>query len=118
MSGPWRFSVVGSWFSQNTLSSSSYDTREGSYSIATASACPVFPEHTSSYLGLLNDPPVYPTDVDTTTLTLRNASSTPQKQPAANVAFSIFHLLLSHSTQHQARLRGARREPEEHPHRN
>ena len=44
---PCRMPCVGSWFSQNTLSSSSYDTRAGSNTTSTTSAWPVCPLHTS-----------------------------------------------------------------------
>ena len=48
---------VGLCDSQNTLSSPSYDTRVGSKTTRTVSACPVSPLHTSSYVGLGVYPP-------------------------------------------------------------
>src|SRR3972149_4867610 len=88
-SGPCRLRVVGSWMSQKTSRSSSYETWDGSKTTRTTSACPVRPEPRPLYVGFLSSPPLYPTSVDCTPLTLRNAASTPQKQPAPNVAFSV-----------------------------
>ncbi len=42
---------VGSCDSQNSLTSSSYDTFAGSNATSTTSAWPVRPVHTSSYVG-------------------------------------------------------------------
>src|SRR5262245_4868833 len=63
--------------------------RAGSNSTSTVSACPVVCVHTSSYDGLSVCPPVYPTAVATTPGACRNASSTPQKHPAAKAASSL-----------------------------
>src|SRR5215467_14671244 len=88
-SGPCRFKVVGLWFDQKTSRRSLYVICAGSNSTSTTSACPVLSVQTSSYVGLSFVPPVYPTLVDKTPFTLRKVSSTPQKQPAPNVAFSV-----------------------------
>jgi len=69
----------------------------GSNSIFSASAWSVAPPHTCSYLGFLTKgfPPVYPTAVERIPLfsdggkCLRKMCSTPQKQPAANVAIWV-----------------------------
>src|SRR6266403_5030863 len=62
---------------------------DGSNSTSTTSACPVLSVQTSSYVGFSVVPPTYPTAVDNTPFKLRKVSSTPQKQPAPNVAFSV-----------------------------
>src|SRR4051794_39687938 len=51
------------------------------------------------------DPPAYPTRVDFTPANRRNAASTPQKQPAPNVAFSIalFYEFPNHVTLDRSR---------------
>src|SRR5260370_10379995 len=41
------------------------------------------------YVGLSVRPPMYPTRVEITPAIWRKVTSTPQKQPAANVAFAI-----------------------------
>src|SRR5256714_5288727 len=89
MSQPCRFSCVGSCLCQKTSSSCSYDTCSGSYVTSTTSAWPVVCEQTSSYVGLSSVPPEYPTRVSVTPSICRNAASTPQKQPAPNVAFFV-----------------------------
>lgn len=48
---PWRKPWVGSWDSQNSFSSSAYETVFGSKTTRTASVWPVRPEQTSSYAG-------------------------------------------------------------------
>mmetsp|Transcript_9931 Transcript_9931/g.24844 ORF Transcript_9931/g.24844 Transcript_9931/m.24844 type:complete len:225 (+) Transcript_9931:434-1108(+) len=85
-SAPCLLSVVGSCFSQNTSSSSSYVTAPLSYVTCTTSQCPVLPLHTSSYVGSSVLPLLYPTSVVTTPGTRWNTSSGPQKQPMPNVA--------------------------------
>lgn len=59
-SGPWRFNVVGSWFSQKTSRSCPKETRSGSNSTCTLSAWPVRPVQTSSYVGSGSFPPNTP----------------------------------------------------------
>ena len=49
--------VVGSCMFQKVLSSSSYETLVGSYVTSTASACPVRPMQTCSYVALGTVPP-------------------------------------------------------------
>ena len=90
MSGPCLFSCVGLCMFQNISSSCSYDVCSGSYIICIASACPVLSVHTCLYVGFFVFPPVYPTVVCFTPFVFWNVSSTPQKHPAAKVAFSIF----------------------------
>ncbi|CAM5339959.1 hypothetical protein SBADM41S_12248 [Streptomyces badius] len=48
---PWRKPWVGLCDSQNSFSSSSYDTTAGSKTTRTASVWPVRPEQASSYVG-------------------------------------------------------------------
>ena len=55
---------------------------------STASACPVVPELTCSYVGDGTRPPAYPDIADVTPRTCSNTPSTPQKQPPANTAVS------------------------------
>src|SRR5439155_7090580 len=86
MSLPCRMPWLGSWFSQNTLSRSAYATFAGSYTTWTTSVCPVYPEHTSSYVGFGVTPPAYPTDVEMTPGIFQNIFSAPQKQPIPKIA--------------------------------
>src|SRR5690606_39753533 len=72
--------------SQNTWSSVSYDTAEGSKTTSTTSACPVRAVQTSSYVGLGVCPPAYPTAVEYTPGVCQNRRSAPQKQPSPNTA--------------------------------
>src|ERR1700686_1819840 len=74
---------------QNALRSSSYETLAGSKVTSTASAWPVRPEHTCSYVGLSRVPPEYPETASMTPGISLKRCSTPQKQPPAKVAFSI-----------------------------
>src|SRR5439155_5816801 len=67
----------------------SYDTFFGSNATSTASACPVRPVHTSSYVGFGVNPPAYPTAVVYTPGICQKSRSAPQKQPSANTAVSI-----------------------------
>src|SRR6266704_1515245 len=83
---PWRIPCVGSWFSQKTLSRSANVTRAGSYTTWTTSACPVYPEQTSSYVGFGVTPPAYPTAVEITPGIFQNIFSAPQKQPMPKTA--------------------------------
>src|SRR5205085_10778344 len=85
---PCRMPWVGSWFSQNTFSSCSYAIADGSYTTWTTSACPVSPEHTSSYVALGVRPPAYPTEVEYTPGSCQNSRSAPQKQPIPTTARS------------------------------
>src|SRR5688500_20358680 len=95
MSGPCLFIVVGLCNDQNNSSSSLYEISLGSYFSCMASACPVLSVQTSSYVGFVRFPPVYPTLVDFTPLTFMSSSSTPQEQPAAKVAISrLFSFIL------------------------
>ena len=68
MSGPCLFTVVGLCNDQNNSSSSLYEISLGSYFSCMASACPVLSVQTSSYVGFVRLPPVYPTLVDFTPL--------------------------------------------------
>ena len=57
MSLPWRIPCVGSWPSQKSLSSASYEVTFGSNTTSTASVWPVRPLQTSSYVGFGVTPP-------------------------------------------------------------
>lgn len=50
--------------------------------------------HTSSYDGSFVVPPVYPTFVSVTSGSVLNKCSTPQKHPAANIAFFVMDFCL------------------------
>ncbi len=73
---------------KKSSNSSKLNTSESKV-IFTASACPVSPALTSSYVGDSVVPPVYPTSVCRTPGIFRKISSMPQKQPPAKVATSV-----------------------------
>ena len=63
-------------------------TFAGSNATRTASACPVRPEQTSSYVGFGVNPPAYPAAVEYTPGICQYNLSAPQKHPSANTAVS------------------------------
>lgn len=73
---------------QNISNSFSYGIIDASNSICVASACPVLPEETSSYVGFSVVPPVYPGTTLITPFNLLNIASVHQKHPPAIVANS------------------------------
>src|SRR5690606_39744082 len=80
---------------KKTSSRSSYVMMAGSYSTRTASACPVVPVQTCSYVGLGLRPPMYP---DFTSSTPARSTKTPsrhQKQPPANMAVWVSRSLVT-----------------------
>src|SRR5690606_22902348 len=81
--------VVGSCVAKNTVRRSCIETLEGSNVIRVASACPVVPVHTCSYVGFSVFPPVYPGSTDTTPLSSRNTASVHQKHPPAKTIVSF-----------------------------
>ena len=58
---------------------------KGSNTTLTTSAWPVLPEQTSSYDGLIEVPPAYPTEVSVTPCKFQSRLSTPQKHPAPRI---------------------------------
>src|SRR5664280_1206115 len=89
VSFPCRMPCVGSWFSQNSFSSESYETAAGSKTTRTTSLCPVQPVQTSRYVGFGVEPAAWPTAVVKTPLCCQNFFSAPQKQPIPKSARCI-----------------------------